>query len=39
VAIEVDGPSHFLANKQNERVGATKLREQFLEYRGWTVRV
>lgn len=38
VAVEVDGPSHFFANKLNERVGGDKLREQYLEYKGWTVR-
>lgn len=38
VAIEVDGPSHFFANKPTERMGADKLREQYLVDKGWTVR-
>ena len=38
VAIEVDGPSHFFANRQSEYMGADKLREKVLEAKGWTVR-
>ena len=38
VAIEVDGPSHFFANIQTERMGGDRLREQYLEHKGWTVR-
>ena len=38
VAIEVDGPSHFFANKPCEYMGADKLREKVLEAKGWTVR-
>ena len=38
VAIEVDGPSHFFANKPSEYMGADKLREKVLAAKGWTVR-
>ena len=38
VAIEVDGPSHFFANKPCEYMGADKLREKVLRAKGWTVR-
>jgi hypothetical protein len=36
--VEVDGPSHFFTNLQRERLGGDKLREQYLEHKGWTVR-
>ena len=41
VAIEVDGPTHFLAHKDSTnrfiRNGSTKLRDRLLEARGWSV--
>ena len=37
VAIEVDGPSHFCANKMSERLGSDRLRERFLAHKGWNV--
>jgi hypothetical protein len=38
VAIEVDGPSHFYANRRGERTGGDRLREAILESHGWKVR-
>ena len=38
VAIEVDGPSHFLANIMDQRIGADRLRTEYLERKGWKVR-
>ena len=38
VAIEVDGPSHFFANKPSEYMGADLLREKVLKVKGWKVR-
>jgi hypothetical protein len=38
VAIEVDGPSHFFANKRRERMGADLLRARLMQSKGWTVR-
>ena len=38
VAIEVDGPSHFFANKRRERMGADLLRAALMQSKGWTVR-
>jgi hypothetical protein len=37
VAIEVDGPTHFLTNAPQMVNGNTALRNQLLEARGWTV--
>ena len=38
VAIEVDGPSHFFANKPSEYMGADLLRGKILAVHGWKVR-
>ena len=38
VAIEVDGPSHFLANIMDQRIGADRLRTEYLREKGWKVR-
>ena len=38
MAIEVDGPSHFLANIMDQRIGADRLRTEYLERKGWKVR-
>lgn len=37
LAIEVDGPSHFLSSHPGEYEGTTLLRNRFLQNRGWTV--
>ncbi len=37
VAIEVDGPMHFMSNKPDVPTGATLLRNFLLESRGWRV--
>lgn len=38
VAIEVDGPTHFLRNMPTERVGSDASRHKLMELKGWTVR-
>jgi hypothetical protein len=38
IAIEVDGPSHFFANRPSTYVGADRLRTKVLKAKGWTVR-
>eukprot|EP01025_Chloroclados_australasicus_P038097 TRINITY_DN39024_c0_g1_i5.p1 TRINITY_DN39024_c0_g1~~TRINITY_DN39024_c0_g1_i5.p1 ORF type:complete len:641 (+),score=47.59 TRINITY_DN39024_c0_g1_i5:72-1994(+) len=37
LAVEVDGPSHFLMNKPDKMTRATELRNELLEHRGWNV--
>ncbi len=37
LAIEVDGPTHFMANAPHLADGATGLRNRGLEFRGWKV--
>jgi hypothetical protein len=37
LAVEVDGPSHFLSNSPGRIDGATLLRNRMLEARGWRV--
>jgi hypothetical protein len=37
LAVEVDGPSHFLSNQPGRLDGATLLRNRMLEARGWQV--
>ena len=37
VAIEVDGPTHFMRNNLTRMNGATLLRNRMLESRGWRV--
>jgi hypothetical protein len=37
LAVEVDGPTHFLGNAPTVPNGATRLRTRLLEARGWRV--
>ena len=37
VAIEVDGPTHFMRNNLTRMNGSTLLRNRMLEARGWRV--
>ncbi|KAG1673213.1 hypothetical protein FOA52_013093 [Chlamydomonas sp. UWO 241] len=37
LAVEVDGPTHFLSNAPTVPNGATRLRNRLLEARGWRV--
>jgi very-short-patch-repair endonuclease len=37
LAVEVDGPTHFLSNTPTVPTGATRLRNRLLEARGWRV--
>ena len=37
VAIEVDGPTHFMSNNHTRINGSTALRNRLLEARGWRV--
>ncbi len=37
LAIEVDGPSHFMSNRPDMATGETRLRNYLLEARGWRV--
>ena len=37
IAVEVDGPSHFTANRPHARLGSTALRDRLLRAKGFAV--